>query len=147
MRAQNGDGVFQFWTGFEWAAQFDAECAGQCFNADDSVEVFGHLQQAARTVAGHGNVVFLIGGGRCGINRCRMRHLLVFAHQCCGGYLRNHQAGIEARLFGKEGRQTKGQRWINQKCNPELGNCANFTDGKRDLVGCESNRFGMEITT
>lgn len=74
-----------------------------------------------------------------------MRHLLVFAHQRGRSDLGNHQAGIKARLAGKEGGQAEGEGGINQKRDATLRNSADFTNRKRNLVGGKGNRLSMEI--
>ncbi len=74
-----------------------------------------------------------------------MRHLLVLAHQRRGGDLGDHQARIQPRLLGEEGRQAIGQGRVDQQRDAALGDGADLADGKGDLVGGEGHRFGVEI--
>jgi hypothetical protein len=118
-----------------------------CLNADDAKEIFRHGQQSPGTVAGHGNVVFLIGGCRRRIHRCRMCHLLVLRHQRSGRHLGDHKAGIQAGIAGKKGWQSRTERGINQQRDTALGDCADLADRQCRLVSRECHRFGMEIST
>ena len=83
-------------------------------DCDDGGEIGVHPEKPPRAVGRHAHMVFLIGRGRCAVDACRMRKLLVLAHEGGGGALRNHEARIEPGIAHEERRQER-DRGIDQR--------------------------------
>ena len=58
----------------------------QPFNRQNAAHVVRHAPQATTGGRRHGNVVFLVGGGRNAVDARRVRQRFVFAGQRCGGH-------------------------------------------------------------
>jgi hypothetical protein len=78
---------------------------GQQFDADHGGGVLGHVQQAAGAVGGHGDMVFLIGGGRHGVDAAGMGDHPVLGDEGGGGDLGDHEAGVQAAFLDQKGGQ------------------------------------------
>ena len=73
-----------------------------------------------------------------------MREHAVLRHQRRRRHLRDHEAGIEARLLHQERRQPAHLR-IDQDRGAALGDIADLAQRHRELVGGERHRLGVEI--
>ena len=104
-----------------------------------------HRPEAAGAVAGHGDVVLLVGRGRGRVDGGRVRELLVLAHQRGGGDLGDHQARVEAGLGSEEGGQPEGEGRVDEERDAALGDGADLADGERQDVGGEGHRLGVEV--
>ena len=113
--------------------------AGQKLDRQNVVQRLGHAPQPARTVGGHGYVIFLI--GHCGdtVHRRRVRLLAVLGDHGSRGDLAAHEARAEAGIACQEGGQAR-QAGVHHQRQPAFGQGADLTDRKRRLVGGEGNR-------
>ena len=116
----------------------------QQLDADDVRGVLGHGEQAIGAMRRHRDVVLLVGRGRDRIDARRVGALLVLRDERGGGDLRQHEAGVQARLRGQEGGQA-GERRIDQHGDAPLGERADLAERQRQNVGGEGDRLGVEI--
>ena len=94
---------------------------------------------------GHRHMILLVRRGRDRIDAGGISAFCLFSRdQRRRGHLRNHEAGVEARLRRQERRQA-GQRRIDKHGDAPLGNRADLADRHRDHVGGEGDRLGVEI--
>jgi len=73
-----------------------------------------------------------------------MREALVLRGQGRRGDLRDHEAGVEARLLGQERRQAAQVR-VHEQGDPPLRHAAYLRDREREHVGGEADRLGVEV--
>ena len=88
-------------------------------------------------------MILLVGGGGQAVHRSWMGERLVLAGESRGGYLSDHETGVEAAFFDQEGRQLR-HMGIDQQGHPPLGQRPDFGDGERQVVGGHGHRFGGE---
>ena len=106
----------------------------QKLDAEDRTGIGRHVEQAARTVRGHRDMVFLVGRGRDRVDARRRGALLVLGDERRRRDLRDHEAGIQPRLRRQECRHA-GERRIDQHGDASLGERTDLADRKRDHVG------------
>jgi hypothetical protein len=68
---------------------------------------------------------------------------LVLRHQCGGGVLRHHVAGLETRIGGQHRRQLRGGP-VEQPIDPALRQRRDLGDRHLQVVGREPDRLGVE---
>ncbi len=124
--------------------ELDALRRRQQLDAHHRRRVFGHVQQAPRAVRGHRDVIFLIGAGRDRVHAARMGHHPVLGDQGGGRHLGDHEAGVQPAFLDQKGRQFAHLR-IDQDGGATLGDIADLAQSHGDLIGCESNGFGVEV--
>ena len=117
---------------------------GEKFDADSRDCVLRHWRKAPRAVSRHRNVILLVGGGWDRIDACRIGSLFVLGDERRRGHLGDHESGVKPRL-GREERRQPGERWIDQKRDPPLGERADFADRERNHVGGEGDRLGVKV--
>src|ERR1700693_2945468 len=69
----------------------------------------------------------------------------IFAGQRSGSDLRDHEAGIESRLWREKSRQQARQR-IGHLLDAAFGNSAKRGDGDRDLVRGHGQRLPVKVS-
>ena len=92
----------------------------------------------------HADVVLLVRRGGSAVDGRRVGQVLVLAGKRRGRDLRQHEAGVEARLRRQEGRQL-AQRGIGEQRDPAFRERADLGQRERDLIGGERHRLAMEI--
>ena len=135
---------FERGAALERAAQLDALGGGQQLDRDDVRGIVRHLEQAARRVRRHADVVLLVRRGRSAVDGRRVGQVLVLAGERRGRDLRQHEAGVEARLRGQEGRQL-AQRGVGEQRDAALRERADLGQRERDLIGGKRHRLAVEI--
>ena len=101
-------------------------------------------QRQARGMRRHRDMILLVGRGRDRIDARRMGALLVLGDERRGRHLREHEAGVQARL-GRQERRQAGQRGIDQHRDAPLRQRADLADRERQRVGGERHRLGVEV--
>ncbi len=129
----------------QWLMEIAALRRREQLDADDGGGILDHADETARAMCGHRNVVFLVGGGRDGVDRSRISLLLVFRNKRSCRHLRDHEAGIEPGLRREESRHARKCR-VDQHGDAPFRKRADLADGKRDHVGGERHRLGVEVT-
>ena len=89
-------------------------------------------------------MVFLVGAGRQAVDAGRRGALLVLRSQRRGGDLGRHEAAVDAGI-GRQERRQFAHRRIDQQGDAPLRQRADLADRQGNLVGGESDRFGVEI--
>ena len=143
-RADFMRGGFERLGTFQRVAEVEALRRRQQFDRHDRGRVLRHVVQAPRAMRRHRDVVFLVGAGRHGVDGGRMREHAVLGHQRRGRHLRDHEAGIEARLLHQERRQPAHLR-IDEDRGAAFGDVADLAQRHRELIGGEGDRLGVEI--
>ncbi len=130
---------------YQGQVEVAALAGGEQFDGDDRPQVRRHVEQAARAVGGHRDVIFLVGRRRDGIDARGGSPLLVLRGERGRCHLRDHEAGVEAGARCQKGRQAR-QRGIDEHGNAAFGQCADLAHGQRHDVGREGDGLGVEVT-
>src|ERR1700721_4058374 len=76
-----------------------------------------------------------------------MGQYLVFANQCCGGYLRHHESGVQPGARGEKRRQAFAQRGIDQSLNAPFADAGQSAQGDGEEVEGEGQRLAVEVAS
>ena len=142
--ADCGVGFLGEGAGLEGGEKVDALAGAEEFDSEDVAEVGEHALQAAGAAHAHGDVVFLVAAGGDGIDGVRSGEGFIFAGEGGGGDLRDHEAGVEARLGGEEGGEHAGE-WVGHLLDAAFGDAAERGDGDGQLVGGHGEGLAVEV--
>ena len=95
-------------------------------------------------MGGHADVVFLIGAGRHGVHAAWMGDHTVLGDQGGRRHLGDHETGVQAAFLDQEGRQF-AHLGIHQDRGAAFRDIANLAERHGDLIGSESNGFGVKV--
>ena len=138
------EGALQGLRSLQWRAQVDPLAGGEELDRHDVEGIGRHGEQAACAVGRHAHVILLVGRGRDAVHARRMTQHAILRHECRGGDLRHHEAGIDPALRGEEGRQAAHLR-IDQQRHAALGDGTDLRAREREDIGREGHRLGVKV--
>lgn len=125
--------------------EFDSLGGGEEFDGDDLADVFGDGIEFATGKCRHADMVFLVCACGEGIDASGVGVGFVFADECGGSDVGDHETTVEAGVGGEESRES-AEGAVNEEGDAAFGKSTDFGASDGEGVGGEGNGFGVEVS-